>query len=532
MSTNSTGRPGPDMWAALADKAPWIDRFAGDGRELAGILLIVTTFWMLVSVLRRGKVLRRSLPTFVPWLIDLLLLPATTLVGSALLRALLRDAGYGFLDAYVRSASLLLVYLLAAWLVARGVDLWFTDDATTAASARRGATRLLRGLTYTAALVVGGTVFMAAEGYSVTGVLVSTGIAAAVLSLALQNTLSDLFSGIALSIEQPARVGDWIMLEDGTAGRIVDITWRSVWLTSWTNTRIVVPNSKLTGQKFENLAEPTAPYSPWYLVRVPADLPPPYATMLLREAVLRCKHVLREPAPVIRLADATTIPYTYLVWVTFENYPAMFRGREEVFREIDAALRAVDVEPAPDIGEFRTRESRMASVTAPTVATALRTVDVLKGLDDAQLDELSTFSRHIEVEAGDTLIREGAVPEAMYAIVAGVLQASVSAPDGRRIATERLVPGQAVGQVALLTGEPSYMTVSAATDCNLVEIGLEGMRKVVARNPEIGDRIARTVADRIAETNQARSRAVRRIDRHLSLREVRARLERLLRGRP
>jgi len=102
----------------------------------------------------------------------------------------------------------------------------------------------------------------------------------------------------------------------------------------------------------------------------------------------------------------------------------------------------------------------------------------------------------------------------------------------KRIATERLIPGQAVGQVALLTGEPSFMTVTAATDCNLVRITLDGMRAVVARNPDLGDRLAQSVAERIADTNRARSQTVRRIDRPLGLREVRSRLERLIRGRP
>jgi CRP-like cAMP-binding protein len=311
---------------------------------------------------------------------------------------------------------------------------------------------------------------------------------------------------------------------------VVDITWRSVWLTSWANTRVVVPNSRFAGQTFENLNEPTEPYAPWFEVRVPADVPPAYALRLLREAVLRCKHVLPSPAPVVRLADATTIPYTYMVWVHFANYPSMFRGREEVFREIDTALRGVEVEPAPDIAEFRVRRSQMANVAPPTLAAALRSMEVLSGLDDIQIQALAQSSRYVDIEAGQVLIREGEVADAMYAVVAGVLDASVAGPDHQHLVSERLPAGQAVGQISLITGEPSAMTVTAATDATLVRIGLDALKDMLAHNPDLKDRMAQSVADRIAHLHRARAAALKRIPRPLGLREIRQRLEQLLRG--
>ena len=52
------------------------------------------------------------------------------------------------------------------------------------------------------------------------GTLVATsGVVAIILGLALQNTLSDVFSGIALSLRRPYVIGDWIVLSDGTEGQ-------------------------------------------------------------------------------------------------------------------------------------------------------------------------------------------------------------------------------------------------------------------------------------------------------------------------
>ena len=60
------------------------------------------------------------------------------------------------------------------------------------------------------------------------GALIATsGVFAIILGLALQNTLSDVFSGIALGLGRPYVLGDWIVLSDGTEGRVVETNWRS-----------------------------------------------------------------------------------------------------------------------------------------------------------------------------------------------------------------------------------------------------------------------------------------------------------------
>ncbi len=60
------------------------------------------------------------------------------------------------------------------------------------------------------------------------GTLVATsGVVAIIFGLALQNTLGDVFSGIALTLGRPFVIGDWIVLGDGTEGRVIENNWRS-----------------------------------------------------------------------------------------------------------------------------------------------------------------------------------------------------------------------------------------------------------------------------------------------------------------
>ena len=59
------------------------------------------------------------------------------------------------------------------------------------------------------------------------------------------------------------------------------------------------------------------------------------------------------PAPVIRLMNAEKSPYEYMVWMHFEDYPTMFAGREELYRNIDNTLRAEGIAIAADIQEVK-----------------------------------------------------------------------------------------------------------------------------------------------------------------------------------
>ena len=72
-----------------------------------------------------------------------------------------------------------------------------------------------------------------------------TAILGAVFGLAAQPVLGDFFSGIAITLNRPFEIGDWIELENGTVGVVADITPRHVVLRSLGTVDIIVPNSKI-----------------------------------------------------------------------------------------------------------------------------------------------------------------------------------------------------------------------------------------------------------------------------------------------
>ena len=83
--------------------------------------------------------------------------------------------------------------------------------------------------------------------------LVATGLAVA---LALQDTLSNLFSGLQVVASRQVRLGDYVKLESGEEGYVTDITWRNTSIRALPNNMVIVPNSKLASTLVTNYYQP------------------------------------------------------------------------------------------------------------------------------------------------------------------------------------------------------------------------------------------------------------------------------------
>jgi len=106
--------------------------------------------------------------------------------------------------------------------------------------------------------LIGLLVLLNILGIPVTAPLAALGIGGIAVAFALQSTLSDFLSGVYIMADRPVRVGDYIKLETGQEGYVLDIGWRSTKMRELPNNVIVVPNSKLAGAIVTNyyLPEP------------------------------------------------------------------------------------------------------------------------------------------------------------------------------------------------------------------------------------------------------------------------------------
>ena len=89
-------------------------------------------------------------------------------------------------------------------------------------------------------------------GVSITPLLASLGVGSVAVALALQDTLSNFFSGIYLLVDRPIRLGDYIALDKDTKGFVRKIGLRSTRVELGSNATMVLPNSKLSSSQITN----------------------------------------------------------------------------------------------------------------------------------------------------------------------------------------------------------------------------------------------------------------------------------------
>ncbi|QPF86098.1 mechanosensitive ion channel family protein [Bradyrhizobium genosp. L] len=141
------------------------------------------------------------------------------------------------------------------------------------------------------------------------GTLVATsGVVAIIFGLALQNTLGDVFSGIALTLGMAYAIGDWIQLKDGTEGRVVETNWRSTNLLTGGYNVVVVPNSVLAKQGVTNLSRPDESHQIALTVRI-ATTTPSLVEHVMHSTLQASTEIVKDPAPIVALKaiDAAAI---------------------------------------------------------------------------------------------------------------------------------------------------------------------------------------------------------------------------------
>jgi len=94
-------------------------------------------------------------------------------------------------------------------------------------------------------LAIGILVILNTLGVSITPILATLGVGGLAVALALQDTLSNLFSGFHVLMARQVRIGDYIKLESGEEGYVTDINWRTTKIKMLPNNVVLIPNAKL-----------------------------------------------------------------------------------------------------------------------------------------------------------------------------------------------------------------------------------------------------------------------------------------------
>jgi small-conductance mechanosensitive channel len=93
-------------------------------------------------------------------------------------------------------------------------------------------------------------------GVSITPILTALGVGGLAVALALQDTLGNLFAGLYIIMSKQLDPGDYIKLESGQEGVIIDIAWRVTVIRTPQNTIVIIPNSKFASSILTNYDRP------------------------------------------------------------------------------------------------------------------------------------------------------------------------------------------------------------------------------------------------------------------------------------
>ncbi len=363
---------------------------------------------------------------------------------------------------------------------------------------------------FLAALGIIGIVF----NRSLTGVLAASGAMGLVLGLALQTMIRDVFSGIAINIERPFQIGDYVSVtERGLihgGGRIEEVNWRSTRLLTAEGSLQVIPNSVLGLAVITNFSRPTN-VSEFELVVV-LDFSVDSSRVLrildaaLKEAVLS-GGPLADPAPKARIAgiDEKGVRYK-LKYHIDPRRGGPGKLRHQVLDHVLHHLQKAGLTPAyPKQDTFSApMPERMLDVLSHG-AQLLGRVSLFRGLTDDEREGLATNMTPRQFRAGDLVIRAGEAGRSMFVLVEGVLEVSVPSKDGDALVkVGRVRPGEFFGEMSLLTGDPRSATVVAASAAFAFEIGKEQLAPILDSRPSLAEAISAVVAERqVAMANPA-----------------------------
>jgi small-conductance mechanosensitive channel/CRP-like cAMP-binding protein len=332
-------------------------------------------------------------------------------------------------------------------------------------------------------------------------IVATTAVGAVVIGFALQDTLGNLFAGLAIQIEKPFRVGDWVTIS-GQNGMVSEITWRATKMRTKAGNFVVVPNSVLSKDTITNYSEPTRLMRLSVEVGVSYETPPNVVKAVIRDALRDDPDLAPDrPIDVLLLAFAdSAITYRVRFWVS--DFEADERAKDRVRSLIYYAFRrhAITI-PFPIQVQMSTQEARLSFAEAGVDDKLLFAVPIFALLSDDERAELLKIARPVVYAAEEVIVRQGDAGGSLFVIRRGDVAVKVGGAVGR---VAHLHAGDLFGEMSLLTGEPRNATVFAETDCELLEIEAAGFRRLVMANPTMLDRVTEAATARKEELQRHR----------------------------
>jgi small-conductance mechanosensitive channel len=323
--------------------------------------------------------------------------------------------------------------------------------------------------------------------------IASSAILSVVVGFALQDILGDLFSGIALNLEESLLIGDWIKTGN-IEGKIEQFRWRSIKIRTTDNTLVVIPNRIASKQEVQRLGNVAEPFALRLRIGVSYKNTPDSVIAAILKVTNSVPSVLKTPEPVVMVSEFGDFAISYELKFWMSDYSIKDPVKSEIRRKAWYAFNRNNIQIPFPIRDIYIKKEKEERPWAESIIAILRANELFDAISDEQLAKLAV---DIEVKFygdGETLIHEGEVGRYFFYIIDGEVEVL---KDSKVLA--RLKTGNYIGEMALFTGEMTVADVRVSRESQILRISSEKFRETVKINEEMARKLSEVIARRRGE---------------------------------
>lgn len=340
-------------------------------------------------------------------------------------------------------------------------------------------------------------------GINLTPLLATSALLTVVAGFALQDTLGNLFAGLALSIEKPFQRDDWVIV-GGKIGKVTEMSWRAVKIKTFENDYLIIPNNVVSREQIINFSRPTTLHARLLNIGVSYSIPPTKVKNTILEAVHNAKGILKEPPAIVRLINYGDFSITYQLQFWIDDFSQYREIEDGVMTLIWYYFKRRSVEiPFPIrniyMHHVTTSEEEKIEEEIRRKEKIINKIDFLKPLYDEEIFNLARKAKIYIFKAGENIIREGEKGDSMYIIQKGRAEILVKDESGLEHTISNLGPLDYFGEMSLMTGENRAATVRTIEDSELICIGKGDVLEIISVHPSIAATFSEIIAKRQLE---------------------------------
>ncbi len=263
-----------------------------------------------------------------------------------------------------------------------------------------------------------------------TSILATSGLIAMIIGLAIQINISNIFSGIAINLETPFRLNDWVKIGSFDEGKVMDITWRSTHIRTRDGCILNIPNSLASESVILNFNYPNRNCSMCFNVHVDPIHRFERVQKILMDAVISAEGVLTLPQPTVSFSRFTDWSAEYAVAFYINEYGCRITYTRNVWKRIYIHLNRAGIVPL-----IKRQEIRMT--TAPVVSEinnirslpAINNINLFQQFSEAGKSWLNGQIREKQFAAGEQITPWEGNNNSFFIIVEGVVEKEEKFPN-------------------------------------------------------------------------------------------------------